>query len=185
MNQDSLAKRLRRRDEKALEETIRSYTPLVATIIYNVSNGTLSKEDIEEVTSDVFLTLWNNTDKIIPEKLKGYLCCIAKTRALNKLSASKNGKVISLEDYRNGEDLEDDFSITDETEKKELNQHLHAIIDALGEPDRTILIRYYYYYQSTPQIASLMQLNVETVKTKLKRTREKIKARLTEGGYLL
>lgn len=185
MNEEKLAKRLRQKDEKALEEIIRRYTPLVATIIYNVSGGTMKKEDIEEVSSDVFITLWNNTDKVIPEKLKGYICCIAKTRALNKLAASKPGKVISLEDYCENEDIADDFSITAAAEQEDINTRLKTIIDDLQEPDKTILIRYYYYYQSTTKIASLMSMKVETVKTKLKRTREKIKLMLLEGGYVL
>lgn len=185
MEDKKLTAKLRKKDEKALEETIRRYTPLVATIIHNVSGGNMKKEDIEEVTSDVFITLWKNTDKIISGKLKGYICCIAKTRALNKLAASYNGKVISLEEYREGEDIEDDFSITADAEQKEINTKLRSIIDDLKEPDKTILIRYYYYYQSTTKIAELMSIKAETVKTKLRRTRERIKAALLEGGYSL
>lgn len=184
MNEEKLAARLRKKDEKALEEIIRRFSPLVAAIIYNISNGTLSKEDIEEVTSDVFITLWNNSDKVIPERLKGYICCIAKTRALNKISASKKGTVISLEDYNEKEEVEDDFSITVETEKKDVANKLKTIISELDEPDKTILLRYYYYYQSTTTISELMSIKVETVKTKLKRTREKIRLKLAEGGYV-
>ena len=185
MNEEKLVGRLKKKDEKALEETVRHYTPLVATIIYNVSNGTMSKEDIEEVTSDVFITLWNNTEKIIPDKLKGYICCIAKTRALNKLKATSRKDVISLDDYEFSEDIEDDFSITDETEQKDIGRELRDIIEKIDEPDKTILIRYYYYYQSTTKIAQIMNIKVETVKTKLKRTREKIRTMLSEGGYAL
>ena len=185
LNEEKLVRRLKKKDEKALEETVRHYTPLVATIIYNVSNGTMSKEDIEEVTSDVFITLWNNTEKIIPDKLKGYICCIAKTRALNKLKATSRKEVISLDDYEYSEDIEDDFSITDETEQKDIGRELRDIIEKIDEPDKTILIRYYYYYQSTTKIAQIMNIKVETVKTKLKRTREKIRTMLSEGGYAL
>ena len=185
MDEEKLAEKLRKRNEKALEEIIRSYTPLVATIIYNVSGGTMKKEDIEEVTSDVFITLWNNAEKVVPGKLKGYLCCIAKTRALNKLAALKNTKVISLEDCRENEEIEDNFSITADAEQKDINTRLKTIINDLQEPDKTILIRYYFYYQSTTKIAELMSIKVETVKTKLKRTREKIKSSLLEGGYAL
>ena len=185
LNEEKLVRRLKKKDEKALEETVRHYTPLVATIIYNVSNGTMSKEDIEEVTSDVFITLWNNTEKIIPDKLKGYICCIAKTRALNKLKATSRKDVISLDDYEFSEDIEDDFSITDETEQKDIGRELRNIIEKIDEPDKTILIRYYYYYQSTTKIAQIMNIKVETVKTKLKRTREKIRTMLSEGGYAL
>ncbi len=176
---EDLARRLRKRDEKALREVILRLTPLVATIIYNVSGGELTREDIEEVTSDVFITLWNNTDKIVPEKLKGYVCCIAKTRAINKLKTVKSKNIVDIDDY----DPEDDFSISEHTEHQDLNRELRELIDTLPTIDREIMIRYYYYYQTTSRIAEVMKLNPETVKSKLRRTREKLKAKLLERGY--
>lgn len=179
MNDTDLAARLKKRDENALGDIILKYTPLVSTIIYNVSKGSMTKEDIEEVTSDVFLTLWKNTDKIQPEKLKGYICCIAKTRAINKLSSVKTYNVVNIEDC----DPEDDFNIADQTETKEVNKELMEVVNSIDEPDKEILIRYYFYYQKTRKISEVMKLNVETVKTKLKRTREKIKKALIERGF--
>ncbi len=179
MDVEKLAKRLKRKDEKALSDIILHFTPWVSAIIYNVGGGSLTKEDIEEVTSDVFLTLWNNADKVQPDKLKGYLGCIAKTRALNKLSSLKAGTLVDIDDY----DPEDNFSIAENTEQQELNRSLKEIIRTLPEPDREILIRYYYYYQKTPEIAEVMQIHLETVKSKLKRTRQKLKAILTERGF--
>ena len=48
MDEKQLAARLHSKDEQALAEAIRFYTPLVATIIYNVAKGSLTKEDMEE-----------------------------------------------------------------------------------------------------------------------------------------
>ena len=70
MNEDKLTERLHKKDEKALEEIILRFTPLVSTIIYNVSKGSMAKEDIEEITSDVFITLWNHAKDVRPGKLK-------------------------------------------------------------------------------------------------------------------
>ena len=78
---DRLVEKLKKHDEKALTQIIEQQSRLVASIIFNTSKGSLSKEDIEEVTSDVFVTLWNNAEKVQEGKLKGYLCSIAKTRA--------------------------------------------------------------------------------------------------------
>lgn len=180
MKEERLAARLKKKDDQALGEIIDLYTPLVSTIIYNVSKGTMTKEDIEEVTSDVFVTLWKNSGKIIPEKLKSYICCIAKTRAINKMATIRSN-LVSIEDY----DLEDDFSISDETENKDIRDELRKVINEIKEPEHEILIRYYYYYQSTSKIAKVMGINVETIKYKLRKTREKIKSMLTERGYTL
>lgn len=179
MDDIRLAERLKKHDDKALGEIILKYTALVSTIINNVGQGKMTKEDIEEVTSDVFVTLWNNAEKVHPEKLKGYICCIAKTRAINKLPSLSKNNVISLDDY----DAEDNFSIEDHAEKSDLNSELKSIIAEIGEPDKEILLRYYMYYQRTSMISQVMKINIDTVKSKLRRSREKIKTKLLERGY--
>ena len=61
---DKLLLKLKKHDEKALEAVIEQYSRLVATVINNISRGSLTKEDIEETVADVFVTLWNNADKV-------------------------------------------------------------------------------------------------------------------------
>lgn len=178
---DKLLHKLKKHDQKALEAIMEQYSRLVANIIYNVSKGNLSKEDIEETMTDVFVTLWNNAEKVQQGKLKSYICCIAKTRTLNKMAVTKNKAILNIDDY----DIEADFSIEDATEQKDIHRELREIIDEIGMPDREILVRYYYYYQNVTQISNLMGINLETVKSKLRRTREKIKSKLIERGYTL
>lgn len=86
---DRLVEKLKKHDEKALSKIIEQQSGFVASFIYNTSKGSLTKEDIEEVIADVFVTLWNNAEKVQEGKLKGYLCSIAKTRALNKIKSLK------------------------------------------------------------------------------------------------
>ena len=81
-----LALRLKDHDESALRQVILKYTPLITAIIKNISNGSLTKEDIEEAVSDTFVALWKNADSFAPEKLAGYLCTIAKSKAFDRLS---------------------------------------------------------------------------------------------------
>lgn len=178
---DRLVEKLKKHDEKALSKIIEQQSGFVASVIYNTSKGSLTKEDIEEVIADVFVTLWNNAEKAQEGKLKGYLCSIAKTRALNKIKSLKNKAVLNIDDYT----PEDDFSIADETEKRDIHRELREIITEITQPDREILIRYYYYNQTVSQIADEMNINLETVKSKLRRTREKIKTKLIERSYTI
>lgn len=181
MNDSKLAVRLKNKDQKAFEQVIEKYTPLVSTVIYSVSRGSLSKEDIEETVTDVFVTLWKNADHIIDDKLKGYICRIAKTRALNKISSVSAHQLLNIDDY----DPEDDFSVSAEVESKQLADELREIISEMEMPDREIIVRYYYYSQNTAKIAEVLQLNINTVKSKLRRARDKIKSKLIERGYAL
>ena len=178
---DRLVEKLKQHDEKALTRIIEQQSRLVASVISNTSKGSLSKEDIEEVTADVFVTLWNNAEKVQEGKLKGYLCSIAKTRALNKIKSLHHNTVLNIDDY----DPEDDFSIADDTEKKDIHRELREVIAEIPLPDREILIRYYYYEQTVSQIARETDINIETVKSKLRRTREKIKEKLIERSYAI
>lgn len=54
---DKLLLKLKKHDEKALQAVIEQYSRLVATVINNISKGSLTKEDIEETVADVFITL--------------------------------------------------------------------------------------------------------------------------------
>ena len=146
---DKLVHRLKNRDENALKQIMDTYTPLVATIINNISNGCLNKEDIEETISDVFITLWNNSNNIQNCKLKGYLCSIARTRAINKTQSIKSRTILNIEDY----DLQDDFSIEDGTDQKDMERELKEIIETISEPDKEILIRYYYFCETVSTIS--------------------------------
>ena len=180
MNDNKLIPRLQNKDQKALEQIIEKYTPFVSAVISNVSKGSLSKEDIEETVTDVFVTLWKNADNIIEDRLKGYICRIAKTRALNKISSVSAHQLLNIDDY----DPEDDFSISAEVENKQLAAELREIISEIQMPEREIIVRY-YYLQNTSKIAQVMNLNINTVKSKLRRARDKIKTKLIERGYAL
>ena len=60
--------------------------------------------------------------------------------------------------------------------QKEEQQLVRRAVDGLGEPDREIFLRHYYYAQTVSQISREMQLNPSTIKTKLSRGRQRLKA---------
>lgn len=179
MDVTSTINNLKQNDEAALEELIQIYTPYVSTIIYNVSRGSLNTEDIEEVCADVFITLWKNTDKVKADTFKGYLAAIAKSKAKDKLRSSKNTGMTNIEDI----ELADEYSLSEKIDNKELSQDLRSCVEKLGEPDNEIVLRYYYYYQTSKTISEIMNMNVETVKTKLRRAKAKLRTMLEERGY--
>lgn len=54
-------------------------------------------------------------------------------------------------------------------------------VDGMGEPDREIFLRHYYYCQSVADIAAALDMNANTVKTRLRRGRERLRAELSKG----
>ncbi|MBQ5563226.1 MAG: sigma-70 family RNA polymerase sigma factor [Clostridia bacterium] len=180
MNSDKkLAERMKKGNEKAFEEIIYRFTPLVSNIIRNISSGYLSNEDIEEVTTDVFVTLWKNSEKLDVNMLKPYIICIAKSRVKDRLRRENKFGIVDIDSV----DIADDGDIFEKYENESLVSDLKEEISKLKEPDKEILIRYYYYYQPVKEISEIMGINIETVKSKLQRTRKKLKEELIRRGY--
>ena len=177
---DRLIEAMQDGDESALGTVIQRYTAYVGAIVWNIVGGRLNEDDTKEIVSDVFYTLWKNSAKVRKGKLKAYLSSISRTRALDALRQSK--QEISIE--------EDDIEIPvsgpeDEVVHAELYAALREALNALPEPDRTIFIRHYYYFQKTNVIAEQLGMNTKTVQTKLCRGRETLRRVLAEGGYFI
>lgn len=174
-----LAQRLKNNDETALEEVIKKFTPIVSTIINNLACGHLSTEDIEEVASDTFIALWYSREKIIDEKLRGFICRIAKNKARDKLRKADDEEMADVDETV----VVDGLMVADQVENAFVNKLLRESVESLGEPDSEIIIRHYYYYQPASEISERMNLNLDTVKSKIRRTKEKLKKILFERGY--
>lgn len=179
MEIEKLAENLIQGDENAFEAIVDRFTPLVSTIVYNLANGSLNVMDMEDLVSDTFVTLWYNRDKVQSDKLKGYICCIAKNKTKNKLKSIFRHKIISIDDC----DYEDGLVVSEEIENKIITEVLKEALDIIGEPDKEIIVRHYYYYQSSTEISEKMGMKSETVKSRIKRAREKLKTILAERGY--
>lgn len=75
-------------------------------------------------------------------------------------------------------------------EQREQAAAVQRALLAMEDTDREIFLRYYYYYQKISQIAAAMDMKESTVKSRLSRGREKLKASLLaeeahEGGAAL
>lgn len=178
LTEAALVRAMQRGEEAALEAVIEQYTPYVSAIVWNIVSGTLDRSDAAALISDVFYTLWVNAKKIQRGKLKGYLCSIARSKALNAVRGA--GRELPLE--------EDIISISvsspdEEAEKREEYEALRRALGNMPEPDKTIFIRRYYLYQKVDDIARIMNINKNTVSTKLRRGRESLRQELERGGF--
>ena len=160
------------------EKIVEKYNSYVYKIILNESNNKLTKEDIEETISDVFFLLWKNYEKIDDyDKIKSYIGKIAKNTTMNKLRKSKNELSFEENTFSSGKNEEQNYLI---------NEQLKIVHKALGDvdsADKRIFIMYYYENKKVKEIAKLEDIKVSTIKTRLHRTRKKLKKMLEKGGY--
>lgn len=181
MDDRSLVQGLKKQEISAIEETIDKYTRLVCAVICNVTCGNLTKQDVEEAVQDTFFSLWEHAGSVEEDKLKAYLCQIAKNKARDALRKSGRNKTVSIEDMV----TDDGIYVSDDIGQKTLSMAIDEALSEIGEPDKEIIIRKYYYYQSSTTIGNLLGLNAQTVRTKLARAKAKLQKILTERGISL
>ena len=179
MNERAVLRELKAGDTGALSEIIGVYTPYLYTIASNILAPSLPREDIEEAVSDAFVQLWSHRAEVQPGKLKPWLAAVTRNRAKDALRAAHIA-----------EPLEDDLleiAAPESMEKAVLYAELTALtreaVDALGEPDSEIFKRHYFLYQKTDEIAAGLNMNAATVRTRLRRGRERLRDYFTERGY--
>ena len=81
MQERRLIKQLKQHDPDALSELMQQYTAYVGTIVRNILGKVLTESDVEEVTADVFVIVWNHSKEIQQGKLRPYLARDARTCA--------------------------------------------------------------------------------------------------------
>lgn len=178
MRDEVILRKIRAGDPSGLEALMDRYIGYVSTVCWNILRGSMAKEDVEEVASDVFLAAWNQAEDVEAPKLKAWLGAVARNMAKSKLR--EMGRELPLE--------EDILEIPDENtpvttaERKEEQRLIRRSIDRLGEPEREIFLRHYYYCQTVREISQVMHLNESTVKTKLRRGRSRLRAILLRWG---
>lgn len=178
MNDGAILRSMQSKDPRALEKLMDKYIPYVSAIVWNFLHTSMTKEDAEEVVSDVFLTAWNRSGEIYPDGLKSWLGAVARHKALQKLR--KAGFDLPLEeDVLDLPDADTPEASVTRTEEAKL---VRQAVDTLGEPDREIFLRHYWFAQTVSQISHQMQINESTIKTKLRRGRQRLKEMLTKWG---
>ena len=177
MNDEKIISAIRHRNEAAINEVIRKYSKL----LWSVSDSVLSKigstQDIEECVADTFIYLWEHPNKYDPVrgKLKTWLSIIARTQAINRYREITKRDTVSLADI----EFMDQLGIVDNILKEEVRHNLIAAVNALGEPDREILIRRYYYEQKPREIALALDMSVKQVDNRLYQTKLKLREALS------
>ena len=171
IDEQKLLHNLKKRNRNSLDDIIKIYTPYISVIVYNTVGCKLSKEDMEEIVSDTFFLLWQNSLNIDETKgnMRSYLATIARNTSKNKLRKYHSNEVL------NEQIISSDLTPQDNIIKAENSQFLTELITSLGEPDSEIFFRYYYYNEKIKTISKAMNISLSTVKTKLYRGKQKLK----------
>lgn len=178
-----IIKLLKKSPEDGIKMAIDVYGPAVNTICKNILIN-LNSEDIEEAISDTFFKLWKNIDNFNQEKnksLKSYIYAIARNTCFDKLKTSNSNT--SLFEI-NENDLGIDVDMEYEYSKLHNKKIIKTTLDNFKEPDRSIFILRYFYFEKVKVIASKLNLSEKKVENILYRSKTKLKEELIKGGII-
>ena len=159
--------------EKA-EAVFRRY----ADMIYRVALHNLDDPaDADDILQEVCLVLLTKKIPEDEEHLKSWLIrvTINKCRDLSRSFWRRNRK--SIDDYRRNRKSIDDYKELEAENPPEIMAELQS----LSESYRNIIYLYYYEEYTVSEIAQLLRMNVNTVKSGLRRARDQLKKLLTEA----
>ena len=163
-----------------IELAMKDYNNYIYKIIKNKYNN-FSDEDIEEIILDVFLTLWNNQNKLdINQKMSSYIAGITKNLIKKKYRTNNNDE--DIEDYEN--QIIDISNIEVNFIQREKSRIINNELNSMKLEDKDIFIKYYYWGQSIKEISNSFNISESKVKSKLFRTRKKLHKTLKKRGYI-
>ena len=169
-----LLERLRQKDPDALDQLAARYRSYVCTVLSNMLLGTGTREDVEELCADVFLTLWQHAADPEAGRLKPWLGTVARNRAKSWLRQRRELPMdldeIELPDPGPG--------LEAEAIRKELAAAVRRSVNSLRSKDRDVFLRYYFYLQPVETIAAELGLAPASVRSRLSRGRELLRKKL-------
>ena len=178
MQDKKLAAELEKRNEAAMSRLIDQYAKLLWSVAGAVLHGVGTAQDVEECVADVFIYLWEDPRRYDPQRgtLKSWLAMVARSKAIDRWrELSARSTVPWDEAFLAGE-----TGTVDSVMEEETRRALIAAVNALGEPDREILVRRYCYGKKPKEIALALNMSVKQVDNRLYQTKRRLRQALCD-----
>ena len=154
---------------KVIYDVMKDY---VYTVAYRITS---SREDAEEVTQDVFVNIYKNLRKFkFQSSLKTWVYRIATNTAINR--AKKNlrgsGREVALDENIPLQSFGE--TLTEQARKENNEELVKKFLDQLNPDQRACIMLRDSEGLSYEEIAETLKININTVRSRLKRAREKL-----------
>lgn len=164
--------------EKAMNGDKNSFSELINYLkmdLYKIAKVRLKNEDdILDAIQETIISSYKTINKLnTPDNFKKWIIKILINKC-NNIYLEKNNKNISLEECTNIYEYieEKDFS----------NLEIEDILKYLNDEEKMIITLYYLEDYKSKEIAWLLDMNENTVKTKISRAKSKLKTKLRGGN---
>lgn len=179
--EDSKLLRLLHKDlSTGMEQLMNQYAGLVYAVVKGkLAGACYVSTDLEDCVADVFSEFCTEFAKYDPNvsSIKSYLCVLARYHAIDiaRRRERQRGNV-SLDDEDSLLQIVDDFTVEGDIAEDELRRKVFSAVKELGEPDSIIIIRKYYFGESSKDIADALKLTVSNVDTRTHRALNKLRS---------
>ena len=128
-----------------------------------------NEEDAHDIVQDSFEKLWNNRDKVEPEKARSWLFTTAHNASINLLRKNNRSRTMDTEE------TSWEPTSRDEARKYEMKEILDLCLEHLPDIQRSIILLRDIEGYSYQDIGEILELSESQVKVYLFRARKKIK----------
>ena len=172
----SLVRRLKGRDEHALQELYDALAPWLLGLAFRILHD---EDEAEEVVGDVFVKVWRHVHKHDPRRgpLVPWILSITRNRALDELRRRRRWwRKADRWEQAQGTDEEAGDRAPNEAAVPgwPLHREVHAALAALPDELRRVVTLAYFEGLSHSQIARRLQQPLGTVKTRLRAAHRKL-----------
>lgn len=175
-----LLEKIAKKDEDSFELFVSNYQNKIINLIYNYTH---SRSDAEELTSDVFIKVWNSAGSFkARSKVSTWMYRIAANTAINHkrkkhlLSSPADG-FVNFQDSKIKKDIAAPDNLQPQAimEKNDKNSIIQSAVDKLNPQQKMAFILSKYECRSYLEISQIMELSIASVESLLFRAKQKLK----------
>ena len=140
-------------------------------------------QDREECLSEVSMRVWSRIAQFDPARgsWNAWLTAVTRSTALNyQRSAARHGGTQTLPEGAPSPEASPEEALI----QAERRAALHDALARLGQNDRALFYRKYYYLQSTAQIAAELGMTERAVEGRLYRLKKRLRTMLGGEGHV-
>lgn len=180
VQEQEMIAQLLQKDERGMEALLLHYGPLMRYIIAPILPD---PQDREECLSEVSMRVWSRIAQFDPARgsWTAWLTAITRNTARNYHRSAQNRRdTQAIPEGTPAPDASPEEAIL----QAERSAALHDALARLGQNDRALFYRKYYYLQSTAQIAAELGMTARAVEGRLYRLKKQLRRMLGGEGHV-
>lgn len=144
-----------------------------------------SSEDADDIVQDGFFKAWKHIKSFKPEKkFKTWLYAIIRNTALDQIKKKRSVPFSTLDDVENDTEFEETLQDTEPLapelfERTEVEQEVTTALADLHPDHRNIILMHYRDHMTFEEIATIVHLPMNTIKSWHHRAIKRLKTRLS------